>query len=296
MSRDGAGRPRLLYSREWAGSMPGSRSASKPGMSEAWMTRTAKKTRMPALFLGHGDPMNALRDNAFTRSLSAFAASLPSRPRAVLMLSAHWLTEGSFASEAGTPETIHDFGGFPDELYRVEYPAPGAPELARRAASLVPGLGLDPDRGLDHGAWSVLKHMFPEAEVPVFQVSVHLSAPFLRHLELGRALAPLRDEGVLIVGSGNIVHNLREVAWEAAPFPWAVEFDAWVKERLEARDAESLVDIARAGPSARSAVPSPDHYVPLLYALGASSPEDELTFTYEEIVHGSLSMRCARFG
>ena len=178
-----------------------------------------KPARQPSIFLAHGDPMNALRDNDFTRSISATAAALPEKPRAILVVSAHWESRGTLVCSASLPETIHDFGGFPDELYAVRYPAPGAPELARKAARLVTGARDTLEWGLDHGAWSVLRHAFPDADVPAFQVSIDALASLPRQLEIGRALAPLRDEGVLIVGSGNIVHNLARISWGGKPFP-----------------------------------------------------------------------------
>jgi 4,5-DOPA dioxygenase extradiol len=251
---------------------------------------------MPVFFLGHGDPMNALRDNAFTRSLAAAGAGLERRPTAILVVSAHWLTRGAFSSTVDRPETIHDFGGFPDELYQVEYPAPGSPDTARRAIELAPEVEESDEWGLDHGAWSMLRHMFPKADLPAFQLSIDFYKPLAFHLELGRKLAPLREEGVLIIGSGNIVHNLRRIRWGGKAYPWAEEFDLWAKGRIEARDGESLVDIGRAGESAQLAVPTADHYIPLLYTLGAARADDKLEFIYEGLEHGSLSMRCLRFG
>jgi 4,5-DOPA dioxygenase extradiol len=252
----------------------------------------AESIRQPAVFLAHGDPMNALRDNDFTRALAAIAASLPERPKAVLVVSAHWERRGTLACAAARPETIHDFGGFPEELYRVEYPAPGAPELARRAAALVPGAKETLEWGLDHGAWSVLRHAFPSADVPVFQVSIDSGSSLREQLEIGGALAPLRDEGVLIVGSGNIVHNLGRIAWGGAAYPWATEFDAWVGARLEEGDADALCDISRGGEAARLSCPTLEHYSPLVYAMGAAGAGARAVFPYLGMEHGSLSMRC----
>jgi 4,5-DOPA dioxygenase extradiol len=248
---------------------------------------------MPTLFIGHGDPMNALKDNAFTRSLAKAASALPARPLAVLAISAHWCEGPVAAGSTSRPETIHDFYGFPSELYEVEYPAPGAPEVAQRLAGLIPGLGLDATRGLDHGAWAVLRHLFPSADIPVLQLSLDLSRSFEEHLELGRALAPLRDEGILILGSGNIVHNLRLIRWDGEPFPWALEFDAWAAQRIASRDYAALTHPEKA--AFALAAPTVEHYVPLLYTLGAAG-EDPISTIYEGIEHGSLSMRCLRCG
>lgn len=252
--------------------------------------------RMPVLFLGHGSPMNAVADNGFTRSLAALGRRLP-RPGAVLCVSAHWLTNGTTVTGMARPRTIHDFGGFPEELYRVEYPAPGSPELA---AELARTLGASVDEGewgLDHGAWSVLRHAFPKADVPVVQLSLDAGASARRHFELGKKLRPLREKGILIVGSGNVVHNLRRIRWEedAAPEPWAVEFDAWVKSRLEARDFGALAGGLSAAPSGRISVPTREHYDPLLYVLGASDETDALRFEHEGIQNGSISMRSLGF-
>lgn len=248
---------------------------------------------MPTLFVGHGDPMNALRDNAFARSLSRAASALPARPEAVLAISAHWCAGSIAASSTPKPETIHDFYGFPPELYEVEYPAPGAPEIAHRLADLLPGIGLDGSRGLDHGAWAVLRHLFPAADIPVLQLSLDLGRSFEEQLELGRALAPLRDEGVLILGSGNIVHNLGLIRWDGEPYSWALEFDAWAAQKIASRDYAALT---RPGKTAFAlAAPTVEHYVPLLYALGAAG-EDPVSTIYEGMEHGSLSMRCIRCG
>jgi 4,5-DOPA dioxygenase extradiol len=260
----------------------------------------ADKPRQPTLFIGHGSPMNAIEDNDFTRTLAALGKRLP-RPAAVLCVSAHWFTEGTLAGGMARPRTIHDFGGFPEALYAVRYPAPGRPELAARVRALVGGGVVRVDEGewgLDHGAWSILRHLFPKADVPVVQLSIDETASPRRLFGLGEKLRPLREEGVLILGSGNVVHNLRRVSFDedAAPLPWAVEFDAWVKERLEKRDFAALLgDLSRA-PSGDLAVPTPEHYAPLLYVLGASDADDRLRFEYEGIQNASISMRAVSFG
>jgi 4,5-DOPA dioxygenase extradiol len=270
---------------------------------EAPDDRPALRGRAPALFIGHGSPMNALQDNGFTRTLRAWGYEL-GRPTAILMVSAHWLSDGSTqVSLASQPETIHDFGGFPAELHAQTYPAPGAPAAARRAAAaLAPrAVGASPDRGLDHGAWTVLKHLYPAADVPVFQLSIDYSRPAAFHLAVGRSLAALRDEGVLIVGSGNVVHNLRRTMRDQpdspqALQPWAQDFDTRVKAALDAGDARALADWERLGPGAALAVPTPDHYFPLMVALGAAQSGEALRHRYEGFQAGTLSMRCVQWG
>lgn len=261
------------------------------------MTATGLGPRLPSLFIGHGTPMNALADNEFTRALGRLAAELPP-PEAVLVVSAHWLTRGTRILAAAAPRTIHDFGGFPPELYAVEYPAPGAPETARRVGELLPEALLDEGWGLDHASWAVLRHMWPAADVPVFELSLDITAPPEIHWEMGRRLAPLRAQGVLVVGSGNIVHSFAGIGWEpgAAPQPWALEFDAWVAAALLRGDGAALVGYESAGRSARLSVPTNDHYLPLLYAAAMGTPEDKVTFPYEGIEMASMSMRCVRFG
>ena len=250
---------------------------------------------MPVLFLGHGSPTNALEDNAFTRGLAELGAALP-RPVAVLCVSAHWLTRGTRVLCLPRPRTLHDFYGFPDDLYRVEYPAPGAPEIAREVAALA-GASCDGAWGFDHASWAVLRHVFPLADVPLIELSLDVLMGPLDHYDLARALAPLRDQGVMIVGSGNIVHNLGAVDWSpgAEPYPWAVAFDEWVRGRFLAGDDEALcayedVDFAD------DAVPTNDHYLPLLYTAALRREGEKVEFTHEGIEMGSVSMRCARVG
>jgi 4,5-DOPA dioxygenase extradiol len=255
------------------------------------------------LFIGHGSPMNAIADNAFTRMLGDWAREL-GRPRAILMVSAHWLTEREVqVSTTATPETIYDFGGFPPELYRLRYPAPGAPQFARAAAqALAPRVaGIDATRGLDHGAWSVLLHMYPQADIPVFQLSIDIMKSGSYHHAIGRALAGLREQGVLIVGSGNVVHNLR-VTMRDQPdtphgmTPWAEEFDVQVKAAIDAGDARALMAYESLTPGALTAVPFPDHYFPLLYAMGAAQSGERARHVFEGFQAGTLSMRCVQWG
>lgn len=260
--------------------------------------------RMPAVFIGHGSPTNALADNAFTRALAQLGArlstELPAPPAAILVVSAHWQTSGVYVQSSIRPETIHDFGGFPQELYRIQYPAPGSPQHARVTAKLTGGLAQETTEwGLDHGAWTVLRHVFPDARIPVYQMSIDWLRTMAFHFDLAKMLAPLRDRGVLIVGSGNIVHNLRQsmprfMTGDARPFDWAVSFDAWVKQRLEARDFGSLIRFQEAGESALLSVPTPDHYVPLLYTMGVAEPAEAITQVHEEVCFGGISMRTFR--
>lgn len=253
--------------------------------------------RLPAVFVGHGDPMHALADDAYTRALARLGRAL-GKPRAVLAVSAHWNAPGPALTHMARPRTIHDFGGFPEELFAVRYPAPGDPALAERAAALLGGARLDEGEwGLDHGSWAVLRHMFPAADVPVVQLSVDPSEPGSAHLERGRRLAPLREEGVLILGSGNVVHNLGAMKWTAHPQPydWNREFDAFVKERTEAGDAAALAADPATLPGGALSAPTPEHYFPYLYALGAAQGEP-VRWVYEGLENGSISMRSAAFG
>lgn len=254
--------------------------------------------RAPAMFIGHGSPMNIVRDNAFTRSLAELGAR-KEVPAAVLVVSAHWLTPGETRVAVNPqPRTIHDFGGFPNELYRVRYPAPGSPERAREVAAQVRSVKVheDHEMGLDHGAWSLLLHLWPKADVPVFQLSIDYDRPAAFHYDLGRELQSLRERGLMILGSGNIVHNLRALDWqheEGGPtFDWATAFDEWAKGRLVEGDHLSLVNYGKQGKEARMAVPTNDHYLPMLYTLGAQRSEETVRFTHESFQHGSISMRC----
>ena len=256
---------------------------------------------MPVLFVGHGSPMNAIEDNAWSRGLRALAGDLP-RPRAILAISAHWFVPGTFATSGEKPETIHDFGGFPDELYRVQYPAPGDPELARRVVRLLGErrASLSGDRGIDHGTWSVLVHLRPAADCAVVQLSIDGRLPPAEHLAMGRALAPLREEGVLILGSGNVTHNLRHAlsAWhrgETGTPGWARRFDEEVGRALSSHDLDHLAG-ALEGEDGRLSHPAPDHYLPLLYAAGAAGPRDPVRFPVTGFDMGSLSMRSAVIG
>lgn len=256
---------------------------------------------MPALFLGHGSPMNAIEDNACSREWAALGRRLP-RPRAILCVSAHWETHGIHVGAAAQPETIHDFYGFPKALFDVRYPAPGSPQLARRVAELLgtaPGshkVHLDPGRGLDHGAWSVLLPMYPEADIPVVQLSLDSARPGDLHLALGRRLAPLREEGVLILGSGDIVHNLRLFSFHGhGAMDWALRFRTLTNRLIENGDDQALADYPSLGADAHLAIPTPEHYLPLLYVLGARRP-DERPALFNDMISSSLSMTSIIYG
>lgn len=264
------------------------------------MSNSPNAERMPVLFIGHGNPMNALATNAFTRTLNALGRKIP-RPKAVICVSAHWMSEGTWITHMPRPKTIHDFYGFPKELFEVQYPAPGSPELAEFVSAEIrePVVHLDDELwGLDHGSWSVLRHLYPAADVPVLQLSVYMERPPAYHFALGERLRKIRREGFLIVGSGNVVHNLRLMKWEdgAEPYDWAVEFDEWVKERISKRRFGSLVDEALDSAAGKLSVPSPDHWYPLLYALGAADDSEPAQFEYEGIENASISMRTLSFG
>ena len=256
--------------------------------------------RLPTIFFGHGNPMNALEQNAYTEAWSALGLRI-GKPKAILSISAHWFVPGMGVTVSTAPRTIHDFGGFPRDLYQVQYPAPGAPWLAQRVQSLLAPLPvvLDESWGLDHGTWSVLRHVYPQADVPVVQLSIDARQPSTFHFELGKRLASLRQEGVLILGSGNLVHNLGAYAWGAAqpqPYDWALRFEAEARERIQAGELQSLVQYERLGADAQLSIPSPDHYLPLLYTLGAQQSDDGIVFPVEGFDGGSVSMLAVQVG
>jgi len=271
--------------------------------SLAGATTAAPIKPMPSIFVGHGSPMNALENNGFTQTLHRWGQNI-GRPTAILVVSAHWLTQNGVAVTAQSrPKTIHDFGGFPQALFDMQYPAPGAPAFAAKAAQLLAPwkAGLSEDWGLDHGAWTVLHHMFPKADIPVFQVSIDYAQSGVFHLNVGKQLAALRDQGVLILASGNVVHNLRYVDMRAADgimasAPWAQSFDAAVKSALLAGDGPALAHYETLDEGARLAAQTPDHYWPLLYAMGAARNGEAPQFIYEGFQLGTLSMRCVQWG
>jgi 4,5-DOPA dioxygenase extradiol len=255
---------------------------------------------MPAVFFGHGNPMNALQKNAWTSGWAALGAALP-RPKAILSVSAHWYLPATAVTAISRPRTIHDFGGFPPALHEVQYPAPGSPELASRVANLLAPMEVAMDRswGLDHGTWSVLVHVYPQADVPVVQLSIDESKPARWHYELARKLAPLRDEGVLIMGSGNMVHNLHTYSWgkrSVEPYDWALRFETMARQALSAAEFAALVDYESLGRDAMLAAPTPDHYLPLLYVLAQHQPGESVSFPVEGFDGGSISMLAVQLG
>ncbi|HYY56285.1 MAG TPA: 4,5-DOPA dioxygenase extradiol [Pyrinomonadaceae bacterium] len=249
---------------------------------------------MPTIFFGHGNPLNALLSNGYTEAWAAIGARIP-RPKAILCVSAHWYLPGVAVTAMAAPRTIHDFGGFPRELYEVEYPAQGDPGVAERVRSLLAPLPvrLDERWGLDHGTWSVLRHVFPNADVPVLQLSIDETQTAEFHYETGRRLAPLRDEGILVIGSGNIVHNLHTYAWgrhAVEPLDWAVRFETRARQLLLEGDDRPLVSYETLGRDAQLSAPTPDHYLPLLYVIALRRPSEQVTFPVEGFDGGSVSM------
>jgi 4,5-DOPA dioxygenase extradiol len=255
---------------------------------------------MPAIFFGHGNPMNALLENAYTEAWRNIGNELP-RPKAILAISAHWYLPATLVTAQSAPRTIHDFGGFPPELYRVEYPAPGSPELAKRVQGLLAPVAVELDErwGLDHGTWSVLCHVFPQADIPVVQLSIDETKPPDFHYEMGKRLAPLRDEGVLIIGSGNLIHNLHTYAWgrhRVEPFDWAVRFEEQARTLLLDGNDAPLVAYEALGRDAMLSVPTPEHYLPLLYVIAARREGEQVSFPVEGVDGGSVSMLTVRIG
>lgn len=249
--------------------------------------------RMPAAFFGHGSPMNALERNRYTEAWSAFGEAVP-RPRAILAVSAHWYVTGTRVTVNDQPPTIHDFGGFPRELFAFEYPAPGSPALAQRVHDLLAPVSvqLDDRWGLDHGTWSVLTHVFPHADVPVVQISVDRAQPPAYHYELAKRLGPMRDEGVLVIASGNVVHNLEILrsGWKGAAPGWAARFSAEVLARIQRRDHASLIDYRSLGPEAQLAIPTPEHFLPLLYAIALQRDDDAIVPIVDGAAYEALDM------
>lgn len=253
--------------------------------------------RQPTLFIGHGNPLNAIQDNVFSRTWQALGKILP-RPQAILCISAHWETIGSQVTASPQPRTIHDFYGFPPELNAMRYPAPGSPTLAQLVQQTIrqAPILLDTRWGLDHGTWSVLARLFPAADIPVVQLSLDGSKPPSYHYALGQALASLRRRGVLIVGSGNIVHNLGMVCYEDRAYDWALAFDALIRQAIQTRDHRTIIDYDKLGRSAKLAIPTNEHFLPLLYILGLQEPDEIPTFFNEQVTNCSLGMRSLRLG
>ena len=257
--------------------------------------------KMPVLFLGHGSPMNAIEENAFVAQFRKMGKEL-TKPTAILCISAHWETRGTKVTAMQQPKTIHDFGGFPQALFDVEYPAPGSPELARETQGLVSKTEVELDQhwGLDHGAWSVIKHLYPDADVPVVQLSLDYTKPPQYHYELAKELEALRHKGVLIVGSGNMVHNLRQVAWQKLnqnyAWDWAQEAGDKMRNLIVDRNHQALIDYDKQGSSFRMSIPTPEHYLPLLYTLGLQGKQEEVALFNEQTVGGSISMLSVKVG
>lgn len=253
------------------------------------MSNTNKK--MPMLFVGHGSPMNAIQDNIFTQNWEAIGKKLP-KPEAVLAISAHWYTQGTRISDSVQPKMVYDMYGFPDELYQINYPAIGAPEYAHLTKNLISSeVQIDNSWGYDHGVWSILHKMFPEADVPVYEFSIDSLADAKTHYQIGQEIRSLREKGVLIFASGNVVHNLRKVDFDmAGGFLWAEEFDNYIKDKILIREYQDVIQYENAGESSRLSVPTPEHFYPLLYILGASSIEDEISVFNDSCTMGALSM------
>lgn len=261
----------------------------------------ASSQKMPVLFVGHGNPMNAIQENEFVQGFRAMAQRLP-QPSAILCISAHWETKGTWITAMEKPKTIHDFGGFPKELYEVQYPAPGSPLLAKQTSEMIrkTTVGLDEKWGLDHGAWSVIKHLYPQADVPVVEMSLDYGQGAAYHYDLAKELNALRSKGVLIIGSGNIVHNLRMVEWskmyEHYAFDWAQEANAKMKHYVLNHDHSSLINYSAQGKSFQLAIPSPEHYLPLLYTLALQDKNETVELFNDKPLAGSLSMTSFRIG
>lgn len=258
-------------------------------------------TTMPVLFVGHGSPMNAIEDNQFSRRWSVLGKEIAT-PKAVLCISAHWLTRGTFVTAMEKPQTIHDFGGFPKALFDVQYPAPGSPVFAEETAKLIKKttVGMNHDWGLDHGTWSIVKNMYPNADIPVFQMSIDYGQSMQYHYDLAKELAELRKKGVLIIGSGNMVHNLGMVAWDKMDadnygYDWAIEMNETFKKHILAKNDAALIDYTKLGTGAMLSIPTPDHYIPLLYTLGLRDEKDQASIFNDKMVAGSLNMTSVSF-
>ncbi len=263
---------------------------------------SASDEKMPVLFIGHGSPMNGIENNGFSRQWQNLGTSLET-PKAVLVISAHWLTNGTHVTAMDHPKTIHDFGGFPQELFDVQYPAPGDSKLAKETKSLIQStnVGLDHDWGLDHGAWTVVRHMYPQANIPVIQLSIDYSKPASYHYQLAKELAALRKKGVLIIGSGNMVHNLRMIDWKNMNtdnygYDWAIEMHELFKNKISDGDHQALINYDQLSKSAKLAIPTPDHYYPLMYILGLQEKNEDPVFFNDKLVAGSLNMTSVKFG
>jgi 4,5-DOPA dioxygenase extradiol len=248
------------------------------------------------VFIGHGSPMNAIAQNRYTRFLGSLGESVA--PEAILVVSAHWRTKGTRITGAAHPEQIYDFYGFPDELYNIKYAPPGMPDLAAEIAREIPGIEVDPTRGIDHAGWAVAIHMYPEQNIPILQLSLEAGKTEREHFELGKALRKFAERGILVIGSGNVVHNLRDIDFDdgAKPFKWSMEADGWVKEKTERYAIDELIDYKKHFPDYLRALPTDEHYLPLLYILGMKNDGERVTTLFEEIQNGSISMRSLKVG
>ncbi len=257
----------------------------------------SEQTRMPVLFIGHGNPMNVIEDNEFARAWIEAGKQLP-KPKAIICVSAHWVTRGTLVTAMDKPRTIYDFYGFPPEMYEIRYDAPGAPDLAEQLRRVIKKTNVQPDFewGLDHGTWTVLKRMFPQADVPVIQMSLNANIEPSAHYEIGRQLKELREEGVLIIGSGNIVHNLRMVRFDDSAFDWAVEFDQRIAKWIEQHDDDPIMHYEKGDQAAALAINTAEHYVPLLYSLALRDEDEPVSFFADKVMGGSISMRSVRIG
>ncbi|GGB65958.1 dioxygenase [Flavobacterium suaedae] len=258
--------------------------------------------KQPVLFVGHGSPMNGIEDNEFSQNWSKLGKELP-KPKAVLVISAHWLTWGTYVTAMDSPRTIHDFGGFPQELFDVQYSAKGNPELAKQTSELIThtDVKMDHEWGLDHGAWTVVRHMYPDADIPVLQLSIDYNKPSEYHYNLAKDLAKLREKGVLVLGSGNMVHNLRMVAWDKLNddnygYDWAIEMNEIFKQKIADSNHKDLMDYDKLNKVAKLAIPTPDHYYPLLYSLALKDKKDVVSFFNDKLVGGSLNMTSVLIG
>jgi 4,5-DOPA dioxygenase extradiol len=269
---------------------------------ENWAALQPNSQKMPVLFIGHGSPMNAIEDNQFVRSFKELGKKLP-KPKAILCISAHWYTKGTQVMSSVLPKTIYDFGGFPDELYKITYPAPGSPELAKQVNTILSNQNstLSDDWGLDHGAWTVLRHLFPTADIPVIQLSIDYTKPASYHFEMAKLLKDFRNKGILIVGSGNIIHNLGMIDWanintDDFGYDWAIEVKQKTNQAILTLDSDFLVRYSQHGKAFTNAIPTPDHYLPLLYSMALADSKDSVTLFNDKLMAGSLSMTSVKFG
>lgn len=291
-----------MYRREFLSSIAGIGAIGTLSSFKNITDDLSNSDKMPVLFIGHGSPMNGIENNEFSNQWKKFGQSLPI-PKAIVIVSAHWLTKGTWITAMKSPKTIHDFGGFPKELYDVQYNAPGSPELAQETKSIIKSVNaeLDHDWGLDHGAWTVTRRMYPDANIPVLQISIDINRPASFHYQLGKELASLRTKGVLIIGSGNMVHNLGKIAWDKIDevgfgYDWAVEMHQLFKSKITDNNHQALINYSSLSKSALLAVPTPDHYFPLMYILGLQQKNEKAEFFNDKLVAGSINMTSVKFG